>query len=459
MTSKNNSHYYVTTVDLRSNTVTFRESIGNDLNMHQFALARCIATGIELLRSNLHVLESSCPDKWRVLQSCNVTKQNDAISCGIIAIVYSLMICSGQKNKYQIPFEHLDLMRVRKLIVKILGDGILPRIGCEITPIRPDRYGFTAVYKNRICQCLLPVEGTDGSSSLATHPHVTVCQFVTLADKNKKCLGLALKEPYLCSHCRGHNQHRKVNICKHCDDHYIPKTAGLHHHGTTVIDIFSHRSGILTLQDPAEAMIPEQRHRLFSFVTESSTNKQIWLPAQYLRIVGTVPGEGTVPEGTVPGEGTVLEEGTVPERTVPEQRKDNTGMAVESEGTVREKSRRVSAYISAASFVGQRYVNQHFKIGEICEKGKVQRVRTPVDMNKDENRQLVLQSRVISGNSVQSGNKTQQVAGIVNDHPSNTCWFNVLIQSICWNDDVALAAWTHLSTFATAGVKEEVNIN
>ena len=105
MTGKNNSHYYVTTVDLRRNTVTFRESIGNDLNPHQFALARCIATGVELLRLNLNVYGSSCQDEWRVLQSCNVTKQNDAISCGVIAIIYSLMICSGQENKYQIPFE------------------------------------------------------------------------------------------------------------------------------------------------------------------------------------------------------------------------------------------------------------------------------------------------------------------------------------------------------------------
>jgi hypothetical protein len=37
------------------------------------------------------------------------------------------MICSGQENKYQIPFEELGLIGMRKLIVKILGDGILPQ--------------------------------------------------------------------------------------------------------------------------------------------------------------------------------------------------------------------------------------------------------------------------------------------------------------------------------------------
>ena len=434
MTNKNNFHYYVTTVDLRTNTITFRESMGNDLNPHQFALARCIATGIELLRLNLNVYGSSCREDWRVLQSCNVTKQNDAISCGVIAIIYSLMIFSGQENKYQIPFEKLDLISVRKLIVKILGDGILPRLGCEITPIRADRYGFTAVYKDRICSCLRPIEGADGSSSFTTHPHVTVCEFVTLA--GKKCLGLASKEPYLCSHCHGHNQHRKANICKHCDNDYIPldpmaAPAGL----TSVIDIFSGFSGTVIIREAHEEQKPPIHARKGNFylpVNPFNSAIPIWLPVQYLR----------------------LSVETGPEQKVSTEE----GAAVGSE---RSSSKRISDINSAASPHGKRYVNFDFKPGGICDPEPdknpvVKRIRILVKIEEEETKQLILQTPQILGDRVLIANKRQQVVGIVND-ASSTCWFNVLIQSFCWNDDVALAAWTYLTTNAVS--KLEVNIN
>ena len=434
MTSKNNSHYYVTTVDLRSNTVTFRESIGNDLNMHQFALARCIATGIELLRLNLNVYGSSCRDEWRVLQSCNVTKQNDAISCGVIAIIYSLMICSGQENKYQIPFEKLDLMSMRKRIVKILGDGILPRFGCEITPIRADRYGFTTVYKDRICSCLRPIEGADGSSSLAAHPHVTVCEFVTLA--GKKCLGLASKEPYLCSQCHGSLQHRKANICKHCDDDYIRLKPMSELAGRSVIDIFSGCSGTVTIREAHEEEQPpiHARSNLYLSVNSSNSAIPIWLPVQYLRRLSVETG--------------------------PEQKVSTEGAAVGSKA--RKSSQRIYELASAASSNGKRYVNHDFKPGGICDPERktdmnVRMSRVPVNIETEENKGLILQTPQILGDTVQIANKKQQVVGIVNDHPSNTCWFNVLIQSFCWNDDVALAAWTYLTTNAVN--KLEVNIN
>ena len=429
MTSKNNSHYYVTTVDLRSNTVTFRESIGNDLNPHQFALARCIATGVELLRLNLNVYGNSCRQEWRVLQSCNVTKQNDAISCGVIAIIYSLMICSGQENKYQIPFEKLDLMSMRKRIVKILGDGILPRFGCEITPIRADRYGFTTVYKDRICSCLRPIEGADGSSSLAAHPHVTVCEFVTLA--GNKCMGLALKTPYLCSQCHGSIQHFKANICKHCDDHYIPVKPMTALDGLSVIDIFSGFSGTVIIPKAHEEQPPPihaRRGNLYLPVNHSKSATRVWLPVQYLRL---------------------------------SEQKDSAGAAVGSEA--RSKiSKRIAALASAASSVGKRYVIHDFKPGEICDPERktdmnVRMSRIPVNIETEENKGLILQTPQILGDTVQIANKKQQVVGIVNDHPSNTCWFNVLIQSFCWNDDVALAAWTYLTTNAVN--KLEVNIN
>jgi hypothetical protein len=237
------------------------------------------------------------------------------------------MICSGQENKFQIPFEKLNLMNLRKMIVKILGDGILPRFGCEITPIRADRYGFTAVYKDRICSCLLPIEGADGSS-LATHPHVTVCQFVTLA--GKKCLGLASKEPYLCSQCHGSNQNPKAKICKHCDDRYIrvePMTALA---GCSVIDIFSGFSGTIIIPEAHEdqpSMYGAERNRLYLSVNRVSSAMRIWLPVQYLRL---------------------LETGL-------EQQKDSTGegaAAVESEA--RTSSKRISAILSAASSHGKR---------------------------------------------------------------------------------------------------------
>jgi hypothetical protein len=83
--------------------------------------------------------------------------------------------------------------------------------------------------------------------------------------------------------------------------------------------------------------------------------------------------------------------------------------------------------------------------------------RVPVNIETEENKGLILQTPQILGDTVQIANKRQQVVGIVNDHPSNTCWFNVLIQSFCWNDDVALAAWTYL-TDKTVN-KLEVNIN
>jgi hypothetical protein len=425
MTSKCNSHYYVTTVDLRSNTVTFRESLGNFLNPHQFALARCIATGIELLRCNLNVNGRSCQEEWRVLQSCNVTKQEDGISCGVIAIIYSLMICSGQENKYQIPFENLNLIKVRKLIVKILGDGILPRDGCEITPIRPDRYGFTAVYKDRVCPCFLSFEGADGSSSLATHPHVTVCQFVTLA--GKKCLGLALKEPYFCSQCQGCIQHLRANICKHCDAHSIsvkPMTAPTGH---SVIDIFSDCSGTVNIPEAHEvqpSMYGAKRNILYLSVNRVSSAMQIWLPVQYLRLL-------------------------------------KTGAAAVGSET-RTSSKRISALVSAASSDGKRYINHDFKPGGICDPeenvSNVQKIRVPLNIEDKDNKELILQTPQILGETLQIANRRQHVVGIVNDHPSNTCWFNVLIQSFCWNDDVALAALTYLTTNSVEG-EEVLNIN
>jgi hypothetical protein len=407
--------------------------MGNELNPHQFALARCIATGIELLRCNLNVYGSSCRDAWRVLQSPNVTKQNDAISCGVIAIIYSLMIFSGQENKYQIPFEHLDLMRVRKLIVKILGDGILPRLGCEITPIRADQYGFTAVYKNRICSCLRTIEGAGDGSSLATHhPHVTVCEFVTLA--GKKCLGLASKEPYLCSQCHGSLQHRKANICKHCDNNYIPLA------GLSVIDIFSGFSATVIIREAHEEEQPpiHASGNLYLPVHSSSNSAiPIWLPVQYLRRLSVETG--------------------------PEQKVSTEGAAVGSEA--RKGSKRISDINSAASPHGKRYVNHDFKPGGICDPEPdknpvVKRMRIPVNIEEEEIKQLILQTPQILGDTVPIANKRQQVVGIINDG-SNTCWFNVLIQSFCWNDDVALAAWTYLTdkTADKTVNKREVNIN
>jgi hypothetical protein len=341
------------------------------------------------------------------------------------------MICSGQENKYQIPYEKLDLMFVRKLIVKILGYGILPRFGCEITPIRADRYGFTAVYKNRICSCLLPIEGADGSTSLAAHPHVTVCEFVTLA--GNKCMGLEVKEPYLCSQCHGSIQHLKANICKHCDNHYIPVkpiiTALV---GRSVIDIFSGFSGTVIIPEAHEEQPPPihaRRGNLYLPVNHSKSATRIWLPVQYLRLLGL------------------------------EQQRDSTeGAAVESEA--RTSSKRISALVSAASSAGKRYVNHDFKSGEICDPDKTDRnVRMsiiPVNIQIEENKQLILQTPQILGDTVQNANKRRQVVGIVNDQPSNTCWFNVLIQSFCWNDDVASAAWTYLTTNAVNNL--EVNI-
>jgi hypothetical protein len=198
--------------------------------------------------------------------------------------------------------------------------------------------------------------------------------------------------------------------------------------GLSVIDIFSGFSGTVIIPKAHEEQPPpiHARGNLYLPVNHSKSETRVWLPVQYLRL---------------------------------SEQKDSTGAAVGIEA--RKSSKRIADINSAASSDGKRYVISDFKPGGICDPEPdknpvVRRMRIPVNIETEETKQLILQTPQILGDTVPSANKRQQVVGIINDG-SNTCWFNVLIQSFCWNDDVALAAWTYL-TEKTVN-KFEVNIN
>ena len=154
--NQHNSHYYVTTVELPTNLITHRESLYEPMGPHQFRFSKCLALGIEMLRRELHTSVPS-PKPWEIVYSPNTTPQiNDTINCGIIAIMYVLGILGGSENKYQIPFKILEnnLLSVRKTIMKILNDGILPRHGfcmTKNTDLESSCFGFLKVYSNRKC--------------------------------------------------------------------------------------------------------------------------------------------------------------------------------------------------------------------------------------------------------------------------------------------------------------------
>jgi len=197
--------------------------------------------------------------------------------------------------------------------------------------------------------------------------------------------------------------------------------------GHSVIDIFSDCSGTVNIPEAHEdqpSMYGAERNRLYLSVNRVSSAMRIWLPVQYLRLL-------------------------------------KTGAAAVGSET-RTSSKRISALVSAASSDGKRYINHDFKPGGICDPeenvSNVQKIRVPVNIEDKDNEKLILQTPQILGETLPIANRRQHVVGIVNDPPSNTCWFNVLIQSFCWNDDVALAALRYLTTNSVKGV-EVLNIN
>lgn len=148
-----NSHFYLTTVDMNKNIITHRESLNPPMEPHQFKFAKCLAIGMEMLRRRFNGVRITEP--WQMVYSPNTTHQKDSESCCIIAILYALCIFGGMENKYQIPFDVMQpkLNQLRKSFFQILREGILPLKDCdEISVLKKNKYGFcTAVFTNRKC--------------------------------------------------------------------------------------------------------------------------------------------------------------------------------------------------------------------------------------------------------------------------------------------------------------------
>ena len=153
--NQDNNHFYLTTVDMQENVITHRESLNPPMGCHQFKLAKCLAIGIEALRKRLNV-KSGSSQPWQIVYSPNTTHQQDGFSCAIIALLYALSIYGGTENQYQMPFVTMKpyLFHLRKTLLRILRDGILPRKDyvAAVEVLSTDAYGFSSsVFKSQKC--------------------------------------------------------------------------------------------------------------------------------------------------------------------------------------------------------------------------------------------------------------------------------------------------------------------